>query len=130
MRRVILYLDDDTSQLDLFRELFGEDYDVRTAVTPAEARGELEGCSVEIVISDQRMPEIEGTEFLREVARLCPGSFRVLLTGQISVGQVMSEVGSGIIHLFLPKPWTESEMRAAFERASAYLDAPPFQISN
>lgn len=111
--------------MELFREMFGSEYDVRTATTLAEARRELEGCPVEIVISDQRMPEIEGTEFLREVARLCPESFRVLLTGQISVGQVMPEVGSGVIHLFLPKPWTESEMRSAFERASAYLDAPP-----
>lgn len=105
--------------------MFGSEFDVRTATTLAEARRVLTGCSVEIVISDQRMPEIEGTVFLREVARTCPETFRVLLTGEISVGEVMPEVGTGVIHLFLPKPWTQSEMRAAFERAHAYLSAPP-----
>ncbi len=118
----IFYLDDDASQLELFREMFGDDYDVRTATTPAEARAILSECTPDIIISDQRMPEIEGTEFLREAARRCPESFRVLLTGALTVGSVLPEVASGVINLFLPKPWTSEEMGAALERAAASLD--------
>jgi DNA-binding NtrC family response regulator len=121
-RLVILYLDDDATQLEVFREMFAGRYDVRTAATPAEARAVLAGCAPDIVISDQRMPEIEGTEFLREAARRCPESFRVLLTGAITVGSVLPEVASGVINLFLPKPWTSEEMGAALERAAASLE--------
>jgi DNA-binding NtrC family response regulator len=121
-RLVILYLDDDATQLEVFRELFAGRYDVRTAATPAEARAALAGCTPEVIISDQRMPEIEGTEFLREAARRCPESFRVLLTGALTVGSVLPEVASGVINLFLPKPWTSEEMGAALERAAASLD--------
>ncbi len=55
------------------------------------------------------MPEIEGTKFLREAARECPGSYRVLLTSAVTVGEVLGEVGSGVIHLFLTKPWDEAQ---------------------
>lgn len=123
-RAIILYLDDDATQLEVFRELFAHRYDVRTAETPGEARAVLAGCTPDIVISDQRMPEMEGTEFLTEAARLCPGCFRVLLTGALTVGSVLPAVASGVINLFLPKPWTADEMGAALERAVASLDLP------
>lgn len=121
-RVIILYLDDDATQLEVFRELFADRYDVRTAVTPGEARAVFAGCAPDIIISDQRMPEIEGTEFLREAARRCPESFRVLLTGALTVGSVLPEVTSGVINLFLPKPWTSAEMDDALERAAAWLE--------
>jgi DNA-binding NtrC family response regulator len=124
LSRSILYLDDDASHLELFREMFGADYDVRTASTPGAARRVLAECAPDIIISDQVMPEITGTEFLREAARLYPASFRVLLTGALTVSQVLPEVGVGIVQIFLPKPWTEDEMRAVLERAAAQVSAP------
>lgn len=122
MRRSIFYFDDDASQLDNFREMFGEDYDVQTATTLAEARDVLAPCDAEIIISDQVMPEIEGIEFLREAARACPRSVRILVTGAVTVADVMQEVTTGVIHLFLRKPWTRAEMREVLERADALLD--------
>jgi FixJ family two-component response regulator len=71
------------------------------------------------------MPEVKGTEFLREAALRCPSTFRVLLTGTIGVGEVLAEVGAGVVHIFLSKPWNEAEMRGALGRAEAYLDASP-----
>ncbi len=124
MRRSILYLDDDASHLELFSELFGAEYDLRTTPSLAEARRMLVEHAPDIIISDQVMPEMMGTEFLREAARLSPASARVLLTGARTVGEVLSEVSAGIVQLFLPKPWTEEEMRAALARA-AHLSAPP-----
>lgn len=102
--------------------MFDEQYDVLTAATLTEARRVLAECSAEIIISDQSMPEIKGTEFLREAAAMCPDSFRILLTGQVSVGDVLNEVSSGIIHLFEAKPWREERMREILERAGAALD--------
>lgn len=121
LKRTIFYIDDEAGCLSLFQERFGGDYDVRTTTTLAEARRMLEECPADIVISDQSMTEIKGTDFLSEVATIHPSSYRVLLTGSIGFGQVIPEIGTGIIHFFLPKPWTEESMRHMFERASVHL---------
>jgi DNA-binding NtrC family response regulator len=118
MKRSILYLDDDLSCLRIFQETFANDYEVRIATTPAEAHRLLVARPADIVISDQLMPEIKGTEFLRQVAAVYPASYRVLLTGGVTVGNVVYEVGKGIVHLFVPKPWTEQSIRQMLERAN------------
>ena len=123
MKRRILYLDDEAASLRLFAGLLGESYEVRTAQTLAEARVLLAARPAEIVISDQLMPEIEGTEFLREVAAKYPASCRVMLTGTVTLGHVLPEIGNGLIQFFLTKPWTEQAMLEVLERASAYLDS-------
>lgn len=74
----------------------------------------------DIIISDQSMPEIKGTEFLGEVATAYPSSYRVLLTGSVHLGGVIPEIGAGLIHLFIPKPWTEHDMQQMLERAGLY----------
>ena len=118
MPHLIFYFDDDATQLEVFQKTFGDRYDVRTATTLSEARRVLAECDPDIIISDQKMPEIEGTEFLREAAAACPESFRVLLSGAITVGEVLPEVGSGVVQFFAPKPWSEEGMRETLERAS------------
>jgi DNA-binding NtrC family response regulator len=117
MKLAILYLDDDDGCLSLFEHMFGDTYDVRVAATPGEARRMLAERAADIIISDQSMPEIEGTEFLREVAATYPASYRVMLTGTAAVGNVLREIGTGVINLFITKPWTEEHMRQSFERA-------------
>jgi DNA-binding NtrC family response regulator len=117
-----LYFDDEVELLEIFRIMFGNRYDVRIAATLEEARRTLAECDCEIIISDQRMPEIWGTEFLQEAAVVCPQSFRILLTGQATVGEVIGEVSTGIIHLFEAKPWHEERMREILERAFAAID--------
>jgi DNA-binding NtrC family response regulator len=120
-----LYFDDDARLLDVFRELFGNEYDVRTATTLMKARAALAACAPDIIISDQLMPEIQGTEFLRQAAASCPESFRILLTGHATVGEFINEVSTGIIHLFEVKPWREERMREILERAKTVLDRRP-----
>ncbi len=122
MRRSIFYLDDEAGCLEVFQEMFGREYDVSTAATLAEARALLSRHPADIVISDQSMPEISGTEFLCEVAARYPSSYRVMLTGSMTVGEALPELGSGIIHLFIAKPWKEQNMRAMLERAGLHHD--------
>ena len=124
MQRSILYLDDESRQLEIFHEMFHPEYDVRTALTAAAARRLLKQRPAGIVISDQRLTETNGTEFLRAVAKAHPASYRILLTGVARVGDVLPELGAGIIHAFITKPWTEQEMRQVLERASASLEIP------
>lgn len=125
MKRSIFYIDDEAGCLSLFSEMFGEDYDVRIATSLAEARRALVEQPADIVISDQAMPEIKGTDFLSEVAARYPSSYRVLLTGSINLGSVIPEMGAGLIHYFVPKPWTTGDMEQMLERASLYFASVP-----
>jgi DNA-binding NtrC family response regulator len=122
MKRTILYLDDEVACLNLLRDTLGEDYEVRTASTHVEARRLLSLNRADIVISDQIMPDIKGAEFLREVAEQYPESFRVLLTGGDTVGNLLREISSGIINLFIRKPWTERDLRQMLELAAITRD--------
>jgi DNA-binding NtrC family response regulator len=113
----ILYFDAEPGLLSMFRWTFKDEYDVRTASTLTEARSALSRCP-DIIISDWGMPEISGTDFLREAARVCPNSSRVMLTGYGQVGDVFREIASGVIQLFITKPWDEADMREVLERAA------------
>jgi DNA-binding NtrC family response regulator len=121
LRREIFYIDDDSGCLKVFREMFDGEYDVRTETALAGARRSLAERSADIVISDQMMPEIGGKEFLREVAGAHPASYRVLLTGAITVADALKEVGAGVVHAFVVKPWAEEEMRRVLERATYFV---------
>jgi DNA-binding NtrC family response regulator len=122
LKRTIFYIDDEVVCLSLFQKAFGDEYDVRTAASIADARRLLAERPADIVISDQSMPEIKGTDFLAEVAATHPSSYRVLLTGSVHLFGVIPEVGSGLIHLFIPKPWTEHDMRQMLERAGLHFE--------
>lgn len=116
-RLSILYFDDDPTCLSVFSETFAAEHEVRTAATLAEARRALSENSFDVVVSDQLMPEISGAAFLREIARAHPRSLRVMLTGGVSVGAVLGEIGDGVVRHFVPKPWSAATMRQVFERA-------------
>ena len=123
MKLSVLYVDDEAVCLEVFHETFRQDYDIRTAASAADALQMLRERAADIVISDQTMPGVKGTDFLGEVAQAYPASYRVLLTGSIHLVSVMPEVGAGLIHLFVPKPWTEAAMRRLLERAGAHFEA-------
>ena len=112
----ILYFDDEQTCLDIFHQFFSKDYDVQIVSTLAEAQDALARHRFDIVISDQLMPKIDGLTFLRQIAITHSQTFRMMLTGSIGIGEVISEVSAGIIQMFITKPWTESNMRQVFER--------------
>jgi DNA-binding NtrC family response regulator len=115
----VFYFDDEESQLRLFESVFGDEFDVRTADDLAEARRMLRECSADIIISDQSMPDIKGTMFLREAAAICPDSYRILLTGTTTVMDVVTEVSVRIVHLYMPKPWRAERMREILRRVAS-----------
>jgi DNA-binding NtrC family response regulator len=119
LKRTILYLDDEVSCLSLFREMFGDEYDVRTASTPEEAHRMLAARLADVVISDQTMPGTTGKVFLAEVAASYPNTYRVLLTGSITVGVALREIGTGVVQAFVTKPWSKEEINRVLERGLA-----------
>lgn len=119
MKPSVLYLDDERGCLDVFRETFAREYDVRATASAAEALRMLAERPADVVISDQMMPDTSGKEFLRKVASLYPSSYRVLLTGAITVGHALEEVGAGLVQAFVVKPWKEAELLRVLERAAS-----------
>jgi DNA-binding NtrC family response regulator len=113
----VLYFDDEPVLLDVFKDMFTDEYDVLTASTLREARPILSQCP-DIIISDWNMPGISGVDFLREAARTCPDGYRIMLTGYGQVGDVFTEISTGVIQLFITKPWDEADMREVLERAT------------
>lgn len=113
----VLYFDDEASCLDVFKQMFGDRHEIRTALTLKEARLALAEDSFDVVISDYLMPETDGLTFLQEVAASNPANYRVLMTGTLAVGSLIHELGSGVIHHFLSKPWNDESIRAVFELA-------------
>lgn len=122
-KTALFYLGDEAAQLASFRELFSNEYDVRATVSLEEARRELEGCVADVVISDQRGAAEEGIEFLRLASRLCPDALRVLVSPHVAAGDLLSQLRSGIVHCFVPQPWSYESMRRALERAPQLADS-------
>ena len=116
-RRSILIVDDEKENLTGFKYLFDDVYNVFTALSAAEGKSILQQNDIQIVISDQRMPEKTGVEFLQEVLEEYPDTVRMILTGYSDFDAVIDAINKGKIYYYFTKPWKESEMKMIIENA-------------
>jgi response regulator RpfG family c-di-GMP phosphodiesterase len=101
----------------LTRVLRRDGYRILTAATPREAFQHLARHDVQVILSDQRMPESNGTEFLRQVKAMYPDTVRMLLSGYSDVAAVREALAEGAIAKFLTKPWNDEDLRRQIEDA-------------
>ncbi len=119
----ILYVDDEENNLFSFKATFRIKYQVHTAISGDEALKILDSKEVQIIITDQRMPEMTGVEFLEIVLEKHPNPMRILLTGYADMGAVVDAVNKGKIFHYLAKPWNEEELDLTINRAyEKYLE--------
>ena len=110
--RTLLLVDDEPNILNsLSRLLRREGYQLLTAGSPAEAFVLLAKHTVHVVLSDQRMPEMTGTEFLSRVRQMYPETIRIVLTGYTDLESVTDAINRGAIYKFLTKPWSDDQLR-------------------
>ena len=117
----LLLVDDEPSILSSLRRLFRpQGYRILSAESGAAALALLEKESVQLVISDMRMPEMDGATLLREVRSRWPGIMRILLTGYADITSTIAAINHGEIYRYIAKPWDDAEMlgivREALER--------------
>jgi FixJ family two-component response regulator len=117
----LLLVDDEENVLNaLVRVLRRDGYTLYTARTVPEAFEILARAPIEVVLSDQRMPEQSGAVFLSEVKEKYPHTVRLMLSGYTEVGSVTDAINRGAIYKFLTKPWDDEQLRAnvreAFQR--------------
>lgn len=112
-RPTLLLVDDETNVLSsLRRSLRHEGYRILTASSASEALEVLARQDVQVILSDQLMPVMQGTEFLSRVKVLYPSTVRMVLSGYTDLATVTEAINRGAVYRFLTKPWDEADLRA------------------
>lgn len=117
----LLFVDDEPSILSSLRRLFRQHgYRILLAEGGAAGLLVLENEHVDLVISDMRMPEMDGAKFLEQVRTRWPKVVRILLTGYADIGSTINAINRGEIYRYISKPWNDNEIvltvRDALER--------------
>jgi len=113
----ILYIDDEVHNLNSFRAVFRRSYNIFTAPSAHEGRKVLQETDIHLIITDQRMPEMTGIEFLESIIKDYPHIPRILLTGYTDINAVIDAINKGSVYKYVQKPWSEEELRATIEDA-------------
>ncbi|TDM08132.1 MAG: hypothetical protein C4K60_01100 [Ideonella sp. MAG2] len=119
-RGTLLIVDDEASILSALKRLFRrEGYLVLTASDGASGLELLKTQPVDVIVSDQRMPEMLGVDFLRQARLLQPDTIRMTLSGFADLQSIIDAVNEGAIYRFLMKPWEDDRLKAHVEEAMA-----------
>lgn len=121
--RTLLLVDDEPNILSaLKRTLRREGYRILTASSAEEGLNLLAGNKVGVILSDQRMPQTTGVDFLRKVKMLYPETLRLVLSGYTELESVTSAINEGAIYKFLTKPWDDKPLRDNIRGAFEYYE--------
>ncbi|MCF6237147.1 MAG: response regulator [Gammaproteobacteria bacterium] len=114
----LLFVDDESNILSSLKRLFRPlGYQIHTATSGAEGLDLLARQPVDLIVSDMRMPEMDGAEFLEKAAQRWPDTVRILLTGYSDIGSTIAAVNNGHIYRYVSKPWEEHELTLAVQQA-------------
>jgi PAS domain S-box-containing protein len=108
----ILYVDDEQSNLSSFHNLYGRDFVIYTAISGLEGLKLLEVNSIQLIITDQRMPEMSGLEFIETAQKKFPNSLFVLLIGYADHNVLKKAINHLEIYRYISKPFDHMEMRS------------------
>jgi CheY-like chemotaxis protein len=124
----LLLVDDDRFMLELLADvLAAEDCRILAAQSGPEGLDLLARHQVQVIVCDQRMPGMSGTEFAQRVHERHPHTWRIILSGQSEAGPIAQALAEGVINSYLAKPWSGAVLRAtvaaAFRLQRAGLEA-------
>ncbi|MEM7374782.1 MAG: histidine kinase [Bacteroidota bacterium] len=112
----ILYVDDEHQNLRSFKAWFRRFYQVFTAQSGAEALELLSREKVELIITDQRMPQMTGVELLEKVLVQFPKPIRMVLTGYSDLHAIIQAINKGKIYYYITKPWDHEELKIVLDK--------------
>jgi putative nucleotidyltransferase with HDIG domain len=114
----VLLVDDDQNLLDSFRRFFKDEFDLFTAESGAEALSTLDVCgSFTVLVTDLKMPGMNGIELLSQASRACPDTVRILLTGHADLQAALEAANVGSAYRILTKPCPPELLRQALLEA-------------
>ena len=134
LKRTVLLVDDEPSVLAALQRLLRQDgYHVLSADSAAEGFELLALHPVQVILCDQRMPDMSGTVFLDRVKDLYPQTFRIVLSGYTDLESIMEAINRGAVYRFYTKPWDNKglrdNIREAFRHYWLLHDLPPDDFS-
>ena len=114
----ILFVDDEEHIVSTLKSLFRNSFEVYTATSGAQALEIVKRTPIHVIVSDQRMPGMQGIELLREVRRLSPNTMRIMLTGYADLAAIVGSINEGEIYRHLYKPWNNKSVLATVSAAA------------
>lgn len=117
MSKQILYVDDEVANLIVFEEWFGCDYTLTTYPHPTAALEQVVKGGVAVVVTDQRMPGMFGTELLAKVAKASPTTIGIIVTAYDDAPIIRKALNDRLALSYILKPYRQSEMRAVLDAA-------------
>ena len=128
-RARVLFVDDEVRILAALKAIFRDKYEVETVMSGDSAVELLKRNSFHVVVSDQRMPGMQGVDLLRHVREVAPKSVRLLLTGYSDLASIVGSINEGEVYRFVSKPWDNDELTTTLREAVAVAvglaKAPP-----
>lgn len=117
----VLLVDDEESILNSLRRLLrGQPFDVLLATSGAQAMDIMAQQSIDLVMSDARMPNMDGATLLAHIHQHYPGTTRILLTGYADLPTIIKAINDGQIHRYISKPWNDEEMLLTLRQALSH----------
>ena len=117
----LLYVDDEKDNLTVFKSAFRRYFDIHVAQSAHEGNQILKKNTVDVVVSDQRMPQLNGVEFLSKLPDE-PDCVKILLTGFSDIEAVIEALNHGKIHKYITKPWDKNELLNMINKELALLE--------
>ena len=121
-RHTLLVVDDEPDVVQSVKDLLRLEYRVLTATTAAEGLKIMQEQEVHLVMTDQRMPEMTGVEFLHNVRGEYPEAIRLLFTGYADIRAVIDAINSGSIYRYITKPWDPDELQSVIRESCERYD--------
>lgn len=120
-RPTLLLVDDEESILNSLRRLLREQpYDVLLATSGEQALKIMAERPVDLIVSDARMPTMDGAALLAQVYSLYPDTTRILLTGYADLETIVKAINQGHVHRYIAKPWTDEELVLTLRQSLAF----------
>ena len=113
----ILYVDDEEYNLVAFKATFRKQYNIFTASSAEEGFEILKNNNICLIITDQRMPQMTGIQFLEKVIQMHPEAIRMIITGFSDVEAIIEAINTGRVFRYITKPWDEKELKMSIDNA-------------
>jgi signal transduction histidine kinase len=121
-KHCLLVVDDEPDLVQSVKDLLRFDYKVLVATRAAEGLKIMERDKVHVVMSDQRMPEMTGVEFLKNLRDSHPDTVRLLFTAYADLSAVTDAINQGNVYRYISKPWEPEELKTVLRQAVDYYD--------
>ncbi len=113
----ILYVDDEKNNLLIFKDTFRRNYNIYVATSAKEGAEILKNKKIDIILSDQRMPDVSGVDFFKQTLKEYPNINRILITGYTDFKAIKSAINDAKIYQYIQKPWREDDLSATINEA-------------